>query len=98
MNYLISFSIFVMLSTVFMLIRNRWIYKIQRRHNHCVSDRMRWMVDNNAVYSVEFQQECLASIYNYDKMFWHFWIWDLKGMVENKVLFDFVYGDSLERK
>ena len=87
------------------LYRNDWVYKVRKRHNFkCytkvqdVMKKVRNERPNN--YSAildqndeEYAKALEEALWSYDKMLWHFWIWDVKKMINNQESYNWAYNE-----
>jgi len=82
--------------SVLMLFRNEWVYKTLMKHSKAVYVLMEKKIDDGS-YSIVLSEQYYDCIWNGRKMFYHFWIWDLRKMVNDQKMFDEVYAtDDLE--
>ena len=105
MGVLEIIKIFVIVFCVFMWFRIKWSYKIRKNNNDMVGELMKKKMKNGfhntKSYQVFFDfNEYINCIWSYDKIVFHFWIWDLRRMVIDRERFDELYrtpeSDDLE--
>ena len=105
MDIFMIINIFIFVFCVFMCFRIKWVYKIRKNNTDMVGELMKKRIENgfyNAnLYQVLFDfNEYADCIWSYDKIVFHFWIWDLRRMVIDRERFDELYrtpeSDDLE--
>lgn len=86
--YLLTCSIVILVFCIFMLFRNDWVFKLQLAHNTMVFELMLNKIGNRSRYSPGAYNEYYNCIWDYRRMLYHFWIWDLRKMVCDREKFD----------
>lgn len=71
---------------IFMLIRNTWVLKQQLTVNEAGFEEYTRVLNNDPErYKSEYAGKTWMDDYwSYGKMLWHFWIWDVEKMKNNK--------------
>lgn len=72
---------------IFMLFRDYWVHKVRLAHHRLVADFMSDKI-NDGTYTTELQIQYHECIWDYHKVLLHFWIWDLRYMVNDQLKFD----------
>lgn len=79
---------------LFMMYRVRKVAKAVRIHYSVAKSVIKHRIEDGEFFNLASMEKYYGCLWDFNKMVWNFWIWDLRYMVNDVEMFCAIYGEN----